>query len=166
VTAIGDNYLAFGNEMCDMSTYRDPNNAKRPHYLKHLAQIIGIVLQLYNSGASISNSLIVDHITYRNILNLPYNAVHPPPCTMYSEAKIKEPKLSYLQNTMIPFLEALLSFGLLVPEFCELNSKVSQPRCMPDSELHNQFIQVTPKCQKGIKVPYMNEDFQAMGSSS
>jgi hypothetical protein len=67
---------------------------------------------------------------------------------------------------MIPFLEKFLASGLKVPQFCELNKKVGQPRCMPGSELHDLYREVTPTFQKGFEVPYTSEEIMAIGATS
>jgi len=86
---IGENYLAFGNELCDDWLYRDPNNTESPLYLMRLARVIPGIPELCDVGATFTYSLVVDVVPHMNILNLPYNVVHPPACTLYSELKLK-----------------------------------------------------------------------------
>jgi len=70
---------------------------------------------LFDKGATIDNCLIIDDLPYKNIMNNPYSAVHPP-CTKNSEKKLKSWWLPFFQQIMIPFLQELLASSFTIPE--------------------------------------------------
>jgi hypothetical protein len=164
VPEVGQTYHVFGNEACDQCLHQE--DVGTPLYLMRLARVIPLLPEVKNAGATIDNSLVVDVVPYKNILNPTFSAVHPPITSMYSEKALKPGKLPYFQAFMIPFLDALLKSGLSVPQFCKKNPSIGQKRCVPGSDLYNQYIRVTPECQQGFEAPLSDEELGEVGSTS
>ena len=60
-----------------MSNYTDPDNVERLFFLKHIVHLLGDSMGLGGQGATTKNTLLVDDMPYKNVLNDPYNDVHP-----------------------------------------------------------------------------------------
>jgi hypothetical protein len=79
-----------------VSTYIDLDNEGRPFFLKRLARLLGNSMGLAGRGATVENTLFVDDSPYKNVLNDPYNAVHPVTFTNFTEKSTKKkPYLIY-----------------------------------------------------------------------
>jgi hypothetical protein len=113
---LGKDCPRFAQNWCNVSTYRDPDNVDRPFFLKRIARLLGDSMGLGGRGATPENTLIVDDTPYKNILNDPYNAVHPVTFTYFMEKSTK--KRPYLTYQLWPFLKGLKESGLLVPVYC------------------------------------------------
>jgi hypothetical protein len=100
---LGQDCPRFAQNWCDVSTYIDPSNKDRPFFLKRISRLLGDSLGLGGQGATAENTLLVDDTPYKNVLNDPYNAVHPLTFTYFSEKKSK--KGPYLTYQLWPFLK-------------------------------------------------------------
>jgi hypothetical protein len=87
---LGKNCLRFAQNWYDVSTYTDPDNEGRPFFLKRLARLLGDSMGLAGQGTTIENILLVDDSPYKNVLNDPYNAVHPLTFTYFTEKSTKK----------------------------------------------------------------------------
>ena len=63
------------------------------------------------------NTLLVDDLSYKNVLNDPYNAVHPLTFSYFIKKNIK--KKPYLINQLWPFFKGLKNSGLPIPMYCK-----------------------------------------------
>jgi hypothetical protein len=52
-------------------------------------------------GATAENTLLVDDMSYKNVLNDPYNAVHPVTFTYFTEKSTKKGPLPYLSDVAL-----------------------------------------------------------------
>jgi hypothetical protein len=87
---LGKDCPRFAQNWCDMSTYTDPDNIERPFFLKHIARLLGDSMGLGGRGATAENTLLVDDTPYKNVLNDPYNAVHPVTFTYFMMKNMKK----------------------------------------------------------------------------
>jgi hypothetical protein len=95
----------------------------------------------------------VDDSPYKNILNDPYNAIHPLTFLYFTEKSTK--KKSYLINQLWPFLKGLKDSGLLVPMYCrEHNLFGSRQLFLGDAD-YERFRTVILRNQRGFDVPYL-----------
>jgi hypothetical protein len=93
---LGKDCLRFAQNWYDVSTYIDLDNEGRPFFLKRLARLLGNSMGLAGRGATVENTLFVDDSPYKNVLNDPYNAVHPVTFTNFTEKSTKKkPYLIY-----------------------------------------------------------------------
>jgi hypothetical protein len=78
--------------------------------------------KLISTLANKFNTLLIDSITSRNILNNPYNAFHP----IFFSSNLENKKLGvpYLLCVVMPFLHRLKDFRRLVHQFQALNDRV------------------------------------------
>jgi hypothetical protein len=106
----------FAQNWYDVSTYTDPDNVERPFFLKHLARLLGDSMGLGGRGATAENTLLMDDLSYKNVLNDPYNVVHPQTFTYFMEKNTK--KKPYLTYQLWPFPKGLKDSGLLVLVYC------------------------------------------------
>ena len=91
-----DYFGDFSHNWCEMSTYTDPNNEGRPFFLKRLAHLLGDSMGLVGRGATIDSILLVDDSPHKNVLNDPYNVVHPLTFIYFTEKSTKKkPYLIY-----------------------------------------------------------------------
>jgi hypothetical protein len=81
---LGQDFSRFAQNWCDVSTYTDPSNKDRPFFLKCISHLLGDSLGLGGRGATAENTLLVDDTPYKNVLNDPYNAIHPQTFTYFS----------------------------------------------------------------------------------
>ena len=117
VPRLPEDCLKFGQSMCKESSYRDPASPNKPFLLKPLSRLFQCSPQLQERGATEENTLLIDDTPYKNVLNNPFNAFHPPTCTMYLETKLKKGRKPFLQQVLQPLLFKLRSFGQYVPDF-------------------------------------------------
>jgi hypothetical protein len=136
-----------------MSTYTDPNNEGRPFFLKHLAHLLGDSMGLASRGATVENTLLVDDSSYKNVLNDPYNVVHPLTFTYFMEKSTK--KKPYLTHQLWPFLKGLKDSGLLVPVYYREHNLFASRRLFPGNEEYERFRTITLRDQRGFDVPYL-----------
>ena len=87
---LGKDCLRFAQNWCDISTYIDLDNEGRPFFLKCLAHLFGDSMGLAGRGATMENTLLVDYSSYKNVLNNPYNAVHPLTFMYFMEKSTKK----------------------------------------------------------------------------
>jgi hypothetical protein len=143
----------FVQNWCDVSTYTDPDNVERLFFLKHIARLLGDSMGLGGRGATTENTLLVDDMPYKNVLNDPYNVVHPMTFTYFSEKNTK--KRPYLTYQLWPFLKDLKESGLPVPVYCRQHSLFGSRRLFPGDEEYERYKTVIPRDQRGFKVPYL-----------
>jgi hypothetical protein len=110
---LGKDCLRFAQNWCDVSTYPDLDNEGRPFFLKRLAHLLGDSMGLAGQGATTENTPLVDDSPYKNVLNDPYNVVHPLTFTYFKEKSTK--KKPYLTHQMWLFLKGLKDSGLPIP---------------------------------------------------
>ena len=84
--------------------------------MKPLACLLGDSMGLGGRCATMENTLLVDDSSNKNVLNDPYNAVHPVIFTYFIEKITK--KKPYLVRQLWPFLKGLKDSGLSVPVYC------------------------------------------------
>jgi hypothetical protein len=82
---LGKDCPRFAQNWYDVSTYTDLDNVERPFFLKHIACLLGDSMGLGGQGATAENTLFVDDSSYKNVLNNPYNAIHPVTFTYFME---------------------------------------------------------------------------------
>jgi hypothetical protein len=148
----GQDCPRFAQNWCDVSTYTDPSNKDRPFFLKLISRLLGDSLGLGGRGATTENTLLVDDTSYKNVLNDPYNAVHPLTFTYFTEKNSK--KRPYLTYQLWPFLKNLKESGLPVPVYCRQNSLFGSTRLFPGDEEYERYKTFIPKDQRGFEVPY------------
>ena len=112
VPELGRDCPRFAQHWCDRSTYIDPNNVDRPWFLKRIARLLGYFIGFEGRGATMENNLLMDDTSYKNVLNDPYNAIHPQTFTFNLEKHTK--KKSYLIHQLWPFLKGLKESGSLI----------------------------------------------------
>jgi hypothetical protein len=95
----------------------------------------------------------VDDSPYKNVLNDPYNAVHPLTFTFQSEKRTK--KKPYLLLELWLFLKGLKESGSLVQVYCRQNSEFGTTRLFPGDEVYERFKTVIPKDRRGFEDPYV-----------
>jgi hypothetical protein len=117
---LGKDCLRFAQNWYDVSTYTDLDSEGRPFFLKRLARLLGDSMGLAYQGATTENTLLVKDSPYKNVLNDPYNAVHPLTFTYFTEKNTK--KKPYLTHQLWPFLKGLKDSGLPVPVYCREHS--------------------------------------------
>jgi hypothetical protein len=115
VLELGKDCPRFAQNWCDVSTYIDPN-VERSFFLKRNTRLLGDSMGLGGRGATVENTLLVDDSSYKNVLNDPYNAVHPVTFTYFTKKNTK--KRPYLTYQLWPFLKGLKESGLPVPIYC------------------------------------------------
>ena len=144
VPRLPEDCLTFGQNLCRESNYRDPAFPNRPVLLKPLSLLLKRSTKLQALGATVENTLLIDDTPYKNVLNNPYNALHPPTCTMYTERKLKPGVKPFLNQTLQPFLFKLRSSGCTVPEFCEAHHKIGKRRMFPSDPLYHKYKELVP----------------------
>ena len=77
VTELGRDCPRFAQHWCDQSTYTDPDNVERLWFLKRIACLYGDSTGFGGRGAVTENTLLVDDLPYKNVLNDPYNTIYP-----------------------------------------------------------------------------------------
>ncbi len=132
VPRLPENCLQFGQSTCLVSAYRDKNALDKPFFLKSLEHLFQLRPDFVKRGATVENTLLIDDSPYKNALNNPFNAFHPPTCTMYSETKLKKGRKPFLLQTLMPLLYKLYCSGQSVPEFMQAHQTFGQRRVFPD----------------------------------
>jgi hypothetical protein len=150
---LGQDCLRFAQNWCDVSTYTDPNNKERPFFLKRISRLLGDSMGLGGLGATVKNTLLVDDTPYKNVLNDPYNAVHPLTFTYFTAKNTK--KRPYLTYQLWPFLKGLKESGLPLPVYCRQNSLVGSRQLFPGDKEYERYKTVIPRDQRGFEVPYL-----------
>jgi hypothetical protein len=143
----------FTQNWCDVSSYRDPDNVDRLFFLKRIAHLLGDSMGLGGRGATAENTLLVDDTPYKNVLNDPYNAIHPVTFTYFMKKSTK--KRPHLTYQLWPFLKGLKESGLLVPVYCRQHSLFGSKRLFPGDEEYERYKTVIPRDQRGFEVPYV-----------
>jgi hypothetical protein len=136
-----------------VSTYTDPDNEGRLFFLKPLAPLLGDSMGLVGRGATVENTLLVDDSPYKNVLNDPYNVVHPLTFTYFTEKSTK--KKPYLTHQLWPFLKGLKDSHLSIPMYCREHSLFGSRRLFPRDEEYECFRTVILRDQRGFDVPYL-----------
>jgi hypothetical protein len=77
VPELGQDFLRFAQNWCDVSNYTDPQKLERPFFFKCMACLLENSMGLASRGAIVENTLLVDDSPYKNVMNNPYNAIHP-----------------------------------------------------------------------------------------
>jgi hypothetical protein len=149
----GQDCLRFAQNWCDVSTYTNPNNKDKPFFLKRISCLLGDSMSLGGRGATAENALLMDDTPYKNVLNDPYNAVHPLTFTYFMEKNSK--KRPYLTYQLWPFLKGLKESGLSIPVYCRQNSLFGSRRLFPGDEEYERYKTIIPRDQRGFKVPYL-----------
>jgi hypothetical protein len=150
---LGKDCLRFAQNWCDVSTYTDPDNEGRPFFLKCLARLLGDSMGLAGRGATVENILLLDDSPYKNVLNDPYNAIHPLTFMYFTEKSTK--KKPYLIHQLWPFLKGLKDSGLPVLVYCREHSLFGSRRLFPGDEEYEYFRIVILRDQRGFDVPYL-----------
>jgi hypothetical protein len=150
---LGKDCPRFAQNWCDVSTYRDPDNVDRPFFLKRIARLLGDSMGLGGGGATAENTLFVDDTPYKNVLNDPYNVVHPVTFTYFTEKSTK--KRPYLTYQLWPFLKGLKESGLPIPIYCRYHSLFGSRQLFPGDEEYEHYKTVIPRDQRGFEVPYV-----------
>jgi hypothetical protein len=150
---LGKDCPRFAQNWCDVSTYTDLDNVDRPFFLKRIARLLGDSMGLGGRGATAENTLLVDDTPYKNVLNDPYNVIHPVTFTYFTEKSTK--KRPYLTYQLWPFLKGLKESGLPVPVYYRQHSLFGSKRLFPGDEEYERYKTVIPRDQRGFKVPYV-----------
>jgi hypothetical protein len=96
-------------DQCTISTVKDPSNPGKPIILKNL--------DVYRKVANLENAdnvLLIDDTPLKNVFNDAYNAVHPQPWA-------GDAKDTSLRDVFMPWLQALFSSYISVPDFVRTN---------------------------------------------
>jgi hypothetical protein len=149
---LGKDCLRFAQNWCDVSTYTDPDNEGRPFYLKRLARLLGNSMGLASWVATAENTLLVDDSPYKNVLNDPYNVVHPLTFTYFMEKSMK--KKPYLTHQLWPFLKDLKDSGLPIPVYCKQQSLFGSLRLFPGDKEYERFRTIILRDQRRFDVPF------------
>jgi hypothetical protein len=151
---LGKDCPRFAQNWYDVSTYTDPDNVERPFFLKCIARLLGDSMGLGRRGARAENILLVDDTPSKNVLNDPYNPVHPVTFTYFSKKNTK--KRPYLTYQLWPFLKGLKESGLSVLVYCKEYSLFGSRRLFPGDEEYERYKIVIPRDQRGFEVPYLS----------
>ena len=150
---LGKDCSRFAQNWCDVSTYTDLDNIDRPFFLKRIARLLGDSMGLGGQGAILENTLLVYDTIYKNVLNDPYNAVHPMTFTYFSERNTK--KKPYLTYQLWPSLKGLKESGLPVLVYCRQHSLFGSRWLFSGDEEYDWYKTVIPRNQRRFKVPYL-----------
>jgi hypothetical protein len=150
---LGKDCPRFIQNWYDVSTYTDLDNVERPFFLKRIARMLGDSMGLGGRGATTENTLLVDDTPYKNVLNDPYNIVHPMTFTYFMEKNTK--KRPYLTYQIWPFLKGLKESGLPVPVYCIQHSLFGSRRLFSRDEEYERYKTVIPRDHRGFEVPYL-----------
>ena len=106
--AMGENLSRFGRHWCDQSTYVNPITRKQDCYLKRLNRLLTDKRCLAKCCHLKDCFLIVDPLSYWNVLNDLYNTYHP---TMYhrqTKSEAFDAEIPYFRHAIQPFFQGFL----------------------------------------------------------
>ena len=112
--ALGENRATLGRRWCDQLSYLNPIIGKYDNYLKWLDRVLTNMWCLSKYCHLRDDFLLVDPLTYRNVLNNPFSAYRP---TMYHRKSKEEERnapIPYCRHSVQPFLQGLLDSGKIV----------------------------------------------------
>jgi hypothetical protein len=95
----------------------------------------------------------VDDMPYKNVLNDPYNAVHPMTFMYFMEKNTK--KRPYLTYQLWPFLKGLKESRLPILVYCRQHSLFESRQLFPGDEDYEHYKTIIPRDQRGFEVPYL-----------
>jgi hypothetical protein len=150
---LGKDCPRFAQNWCDVSTYADPDNVERLFFLKCIARLLGDSMGLGGRGATAENTLLMDDTSYKNVLNYPYNAIHPMTFTYFTEKNTK--KRPYLTYQLWPILKGLKESGLPIPVYCRQHSLFGSRRLFLGDEEYERYKTIIPRDQRAFEVPYL-----------
>ena len=113
--ALDENRATLGRRWCDQSTYLNPVTRKYDNYPKRLDRVLTDKRCLGEYCHLRDYFLLVDPLTYWNVLNNPFSAYHP---TMYhrkSKEEERDAPIPYFRHAIQPFLQGLLDSSKTVP---------------------------------------------------
>ena len=102
--ALGKNCSRFGRRWYNKSTYVNPITKKQDNYVKRLNRLLTDKRCLAKYCHLKNCFLIIDPLSYRNVLNNPYRAYHP---TMYyrqTKSEEFDAEIPYFWLAIQPFL--------------------------------------------------------------
>ena len=149
---LGENRPRFGRHWCDQSTYINPITKKQDCYLKRLNRLLTDRRCLAEYCHLKDYFLILDLLSYRNVLNNPYSAYHP---TMYhrqSKSDEFDAEIPYFRSAVQPFLQRLLDSRKTVPQYCAENNRCGWRRLLLVDEKHTLYRHVFPDSAQGFEV--------------
>ena len=150
--ALGENRPRFGRFWCNQSTYVNPITRKQDCYLKRLNRLLTDRRSLAKYCHLKDYFLILDLLSYRNVLNNPYNAYHP---TMYhrqSKSDEFDAEIPYFWSAVQPFLQRLLDSRKTVPQYCAENDRCGWCKLLPGDEKHILYWHIFPDSAQGLEV--------------
>ena len=150
--ALGENQATLGRRWCDQSTYLNPVTRKYDNYLKRLDRVLTDRQCLGEYYHLRDYFLLVDPLTYRNVLNNPFSAYHP---TMYhrkSKEDERDTPIPYFRHAVQPFLQGLLDSGKTVPQYCALNDRHGWQRLFSGDDKFASYKQVFPEFAAGLEI--------------
>ena len=120
---LGENRPSFGRHWYDQSTYVNPVTRKQDNYLKKLNRLLTDKHCLAKYCHLKDYFLIINLLSYRNILNNSYSAYHP--TLYYRQTKSDEfdAEIPYFRHIIQPFFQGLLKSGKIVPKYCAKNDR-------------------------------------------
>jgi hypothetical protein len=121
--------------------------------LKRIARLLGDSMGLGGRGATAENTLLVDDTPYKNVLNDPYNAIHPVTFTYFTEKSTK--KRPYLTYQLWPFLKGLKESGLSIPVYYRQHNLFESRRLFPEDKEYEHYKTIIPRDQRRFEVPYV-----------
>jgi NLI interacting factor-like phosphatase len=154
VPELGSDHLRFGRSFCDLSKFTDAGSTQsHVHWLKRLERLLRNRYCLGLTEASLSNTLIIDNVPFRSVLNDPYNSIHPRGFKYKSERNKNQ--ASYLLKYVKPFLQELQQSGNRVSAFCAKHDNVHTfvERLMPWDDHYEQLRLVHPSWASGFEIP-------------
>ena len=109
-TGVGPKEVTYFSQLdCTQLSYQNPGKKEKPFFLKDLATLVEM-----REIESTDYILLIDDSPLKNLLNNPYNAIHPK--TWSGEAND-----SFLNAFLRPWLDGLLSSNRAVPEYVKAN---------------------------------------------
>ena len=115
---LGENQTTLGRRWSKLLAYLNPISRKYDNYLKRRDRVFTDRRCLGKYCHLRDYFLLINSLTYRNVLNNLYSAYHP---NMYHK-KAKEEELDspipYLRHAVQPFLEGFLDSNKSVPQCC------------------------------------------------
>ena len=99
----------FSQGDCIESDYKDPKKSDKPFFLKSLDTLMDM-----KEIDSVDYTLLIDDSPIKNLMNNPYNAIHP-------RTWSGEQGDLFLNGTLRPWLDGLLLSNRPVPEYVKAN---------------------------------------------